>query len=310
MAYRLANVGGFELILNLEDKARAGRLCQYVLKPAAHAIAGLKAAAGGAFASLAARPPRCDPAPSTQAATAALSPEAQSLQERIRATQWYHTIDLGNGVRTPGRFNHYPLLRDYSLPDSLAGLSALDVATMNGFWAFEMERRGASVTALDVGTLGDLDIPPAERARLTPEQLAEPRGTGFLLAREALRSNVRYEKLNVYELSPERSGRFDFVFAGDLLLHLMNPVRAAANICSVTSGVAHIVDCFNPYLPHMTMLYHGAEQGTWWGMSLSALERVLRDAGFRNVELIHRFKAPSQPGQKAWMWRAVFRCSM
>jgi hypothetical protein len=98
MAYRLANVGGFELILSLEDRARAGRLCQYVLKPAAHAIAGLKAAAGGAFASLAARPARPDPASCAQTAVAALSPETQSLQDRVRAIEWYHTIDLGNGA--------------------------------------------------------------------------------------------------------------------------------------------------------------------------------------------------------------------
>ncbi len=308
MAYRLANVGGFELILNLEDRARAGALWQYFFKPAAHAASGVRAAAGGALSTMFSRPRRGDPQP-VSAKTDPLTPEQQTLAGRVRALEWYHTIDLGNGLRTPGRFNHYPLLRDYSLPESLAGLRALDVATMNGFWAFEMERRGADVTALDVATLGDLDIPPNERARLTPGQLAEPRGSGFFLASEILGSKVRREPLNVYDLSPERLGRFDFVFVGDLLLHLMNPVKAAANICSVTSGVAHVVDCFNPYLPKMTMLYQGAEQGTWWGMSLSALERVLWDAGFRKVELVHKFRAPSQPGQKAWMWRAVFRCT-
>ena len=115
--------------------------------------------------------------------------------------------------------------------------------------------------------------------------------------------------LNVYDLSVERTGQFDFVFVGDLLLHLMNPMKAAANICNVTSGVAHVVDCFNPYLQKTSMLYLGAEQGTWWGFSLSALERCLWDAGFKKVELLHKFKAPSQPGQASWMWRAVFRCT-
>jgi len=115
--------------------------------------------------------------------------------------------------------------------------------------------------------------------------------------------------MSVYDLTPERAGKFDFVMMGDLLLHLMNPVKAAANVCSVTKGVAHVVEYFNPYLPKNTVLYQGAEQSTWWGFSIDALEWVLRDAGFSKVELIHKFRAPTFPGQKAWMWRAVFRCT-
>ena len=152
-------------------------------------------------------------------------------------------------------------------------MRALDVATMNGFWAFEMERRGArEVIALDVEKLGDLDISPVARPRMTAEEkAASAGGPGFFCAREILGSKVERRTLNVYNLSPDTASKFDFVFVGDLLLHLMNPVQAVANICQVTSGVAHIVDCFSPYLPKMTMQYLGAEQGTWWGISLTAL---------------------------------------
>src|SRR5205814_679334 len=102
---------------------------------------------------------------------------------------WYHTIDLGHGIETPGRFNHRPLLPQYMLPDSLAGLRVLDVATNNGFWAFEMERRGArEVVAVDVRTHGELDVPPHERLNLSAEKLAEPRDTGFNVAKEILGS--------------------------------------------------------------------------------------------------------------------------
>ncbi|HXA65836.1 MAG TPA: methyltransferase domain-containing protein [Bryobacteraceae bacterium] len=309
MAYRLANIRGFELVLNLDDRARSSSLWQYCLKPAAHTL-GRAAAAAGALASLTGS---SKPAPQAAArqVTQAPTPEQQRILDRIKGIEWYHTIDLGNGIQTPGRFNHIPLLRDYLLPERLDGMRALDVATMNGFWAFELERRGArEVVALDVANLGDLDLPPIQRARMTSAELAvSGGGGGFVAAREILNSKVERRTMTVYDLSPETAGKFDFVFVGDLLLHLMNPIQAAANICQVTSSVAHVVDCFSPYLPKMTMQYLGAEQATWWGISLSALERILWDAGFKKVELLHKFKAPSQPGQPAWMWRAVFRCT-
>jgi tRNA (mo5U34)-methyltransferase len=309
MAYRLANIAGFELMLNLDDRARSSGLWQYCFKPAVHAASRLRSAVSGAITSVAeSKEPTAKVAQPLPAA--APTAEQRRILDRIQGIEWYHTIDLGNGVLTPGRFNHLPLLDDYRLPTRLDGMRALDVATMNGFWAFQMEKRGArEVLALDVEKLGDLDVPPIERARMTPEDLAIPRGTGFFAAKEILGSNVDRRNLNVYDLSPETTGKFDFVFVGDLLLHLMNPIKAAANICKVTSGVAHVVDCFSPYLPKRTMMYLGAEQGTWWGISLSALERILWDAGFKKVELLHKFKAPTQPGQGAWMQRAVFRCT-
>ena len=56
---------------------------------------------------------------------------------------WYHTIDLGDGVVTAGLYDHRPLVPCYGLPDDLVGLSALDVGPAHGFFAFELEARGA-----------------------------------------------------------------------------------------------------------------------------------------------------------------------
>ncbi|HEY3442738.1 MAG TPA: methyltransferase domain-containing protein [Paludibaculum sp.] len=309
MAYRLGRVAGKEVQITLDDQDRASGLWQYVLKPAGHAFAGVSAAVEGAMTALTtvdAPGARHVPGP-----TANPTPEQKAILERIAGIDWYHTIDLGHDICTPGRFNHIPLLDQYRLPESLAGKRCLDVATMNGFWAFEMERRGAKeVVALDVATLGDLDMPPRQRARLNQEALSEPRGSGFYAAKEILGSRVERVALNVYDLSPEVLGSFDFVMVGDLLLHLMNPLKAAANVCSVTSssGMAHFVECYSPYLPRMAMTYQSADQGTWWGFSLSALKRILWDAGFDNLEMTFKFRAPTQPGEKPWMWRAVFDC--
>lgn len=54
---------------------------------------------------------------------------------------WYHTIDLGGSVETPG-YVDWRGYADRILPAELRGLRALDVGTYDGFWAFEMEKRG------------------------------------------------------------------------------------------------------------------------------------------------------------------------
>src|SRR5437016_1983956 len=56
------------------------------------------------------------------------------------------------------------------------GMRALDVGTWDGFWAFEMERRGADVLALDLDDPQDLDWPPRRRP---PVGATERRGEGF-----------------------------------------------------------------------------------------------------------------------------------
>src|SRR6478672_7410803 len=76
--------------------------------------------------------------------------ETRELTEAISAIAWYHTLELAPGVVTPGWLDHRGILADIPLPPSLAGKRCLDVGTFNGFWAFEMERRGGEVVAIDV----------------------------------------------------------------------------------------------------------------------------------------------------------------
>ena len=61
----------------------------------------------------------------------------------IATQRWWHTIDVGPGLATPGSWDLRPMAERIPWPASLAGARCLDVGTMDGFWAFEMERRGA-----------------------------------------------------------------------------------------------------------------------------------------------------------------------
>ena len=72
----------------------------------------------------------------------------------------------------------FPHLRETAsrvLPESLAGVRALDIGTFDGFWAFEMERRGAEVVAIDIERVGQAQLPPSNRSRLEREALGELR---------------------------------------------------------------------------------------------------------------------------------------
>ena len=64
---------------------------------------------------------------------------------------WYHVIDLGHGLRTPGAFEMGQYWDKYPWPDSFAGLRILDVGASNGFFSIEFAKRGAKeVIALDL----------------------------------------------------------------------------------------------------------------------------------------------------------------
>src|ERR687892_746614 len=134
----------------------------------------------------------------------------QELRDRLPELTWYHTQELAPGVVTPGMFDLRPYVDRYGIPADLSGLRVLDVGTFEGFWAFELERRGAEVIALDVDRIQDLDWPP----RLRPAEDGE-RGEGFRLARDALGSSVDRVGMSIYSATPEAlGGRFDLVFCG------------------------------------------------------------------------------------------------
>jgi tRNA (mo5U34)-methyltransferase len=225
-----------------------------------------------------------------------LSPE--ELRDTVARYPWYHTLDLGQGVFTPGMFDHRPVLDRYPLPADLTGKRCLDVATMDGYWAFEMERRGAaSVTALDLENPADLDWPASLRGD-HDKSLDETKAERFALAKSALSSNVERVVLSAYDLSPQL-GMFDFVFCGDLLLHIKDPVTAVENIHSVCTESAVIVNVIKKFRFHenrpMAEL-DGIDVFEWWVTNMTGLIRIVKAAGFARVEPAETFELPFSGG--------------
>ena len=231
--------------------------------------------------------------------------------ERLRP--WYHTHDLGAGVVTPGVFDHRPMLDRYMLPADLSGKRCLDVGTMDGFWAFEMERRGAEeVVAADLGAADELDWPPLWREQVTTEQLDENKEKRFALVQEVSGSRVERVVRSVYELDSDL-GQFDLVFCGDLLIHLKDPITAMQRMKSVCRGSTIIV---NPIVRfrfgrrRALIEFDGIDEFQWWLLSEAALERMMRAVGFARVELGESFELPATPGGEWKGLRGVVRGSV
>lgn len=201
---------------------------------------------------------------------------------------WYHTIELPGGNTTPGLYDMPRILPRVGMPDSLEGKRCLDVGTGDGFWAFEMERRGASeVVATDVEGWHLLDWPPApgSRPRTNTGQIS-PR---FALAHEALASRVEWVPISVYDTRPELLGTFDLVFVGSMLLHLRDPVRALAAVRTVVRGelllnevVSLPLTMLRPRRPAARLV--GIEAPTWWIPNVAGLRRLVEAAGFRILD--------------------------
>jgi tRNA (mo5U34)-methyltransferase len=224
-------------------------------------------------------------------------PDSSDLARRVAEhPAWYHTIDLAPGVTTAGFCDLRPFA-PAALPASLAGRRCLDVGTFDGFWAFEMERRGATVHALDLEDGRDADWPPNTRAanEAASAEVGLEWGSGFRLAHEALGSSVQRVLGNVYDLTPEQlGGQVDFVLSGTILQHLRDPVGALERMhdALVPGGDLLMIEAYHVGLTRRHPRrpvgeYRPAVPGslfTWWMPNLSALRAWAITAGFEAVE--------------------------
>jgi len=208
----------------------------------------------------------------------------------VAGTSWYHTIDLPSGVTTPGTVDCRGIVGRTMIPERLDGMRVLDIGTWDGFWAFELERRGAEVLTVDVDDVDLLDWPPrtrlgdADAARR--ERMAVVRlGEGFSIAHAAIGSSVRSAKVSIYDLDPHLLGRFDLVFVGSILVHLRDPVRALAAAVSLADGpvilnesIELVSSLLSPRTPRARFAGDG-DLVLWWHSNLAGVRQIARSAG-------------------------------
>lgn len=200
------------------------------------------------------------------------------LSQALARTGWYHSFELPGGRTIEGLASLDALrarLAQMPIPEDLTGKRVLDIGAWDGWFSFEMERRGAQVVAVDCVEVEN-----------------------FRFIHQELRSKVDYRVMDVYELTPERIGHFDIVLFLGVLYHVKHPLLALEKICALTKELA-VVDSFViDYeadwsktihdLPRME-LYETDELGgqfdNWFGPNLSCVMALCRTAGFARVEV-------------------------
>jgi len=205
---------------------------------------------------------------------------------------WYHTFELPDGVVTKGFYDLREVSQKVPMPGSLVGKRCLDAASADGFWAFEMARRGAD----EVVSL-DLDDPSQKDWQGIHAEDDLKKGTGdaaarFALVREALGfSNVKRVDMNLYDINPEALGRFDYVFIGSVLLHLGDPGRALKAIRTVLKpdgellsfeAISLLLSAVSRKVP-LGQLWDGDDLSRWWTPNMAGHRRLVHAAGYEII---------------------------
>jgi tRNA (mo5U34)-methyltransferase len=212
---------------------------------------------------------------------------------RVEAQSWYHTLEVAPGVVTDGWFDLRDQVHHYGLPERLDGLRVLEVGTWDGFWAFELESRGAAeVVALDLDDERDLDWPPRRRPATFPETA---RGAGFALAAELRGSRVRRVVRSIYDATPDELGTFDLVFCSAVLLHLRDQLRALERMAGLCTGrliLAEEYDRASGLVPFPVSRYLADRENAvvFWLPSIRTWKRMVWSAGFDTVEQHAKFR--------------------
>lgn len=132
------------------------------------------------------------------------------LDQQIDALgPWFHNLHLPNGTQTApqhwlGDFPHFKWQQIcHFVPQDLSGWSVLDIGCNAGFYSFELAKRGATVTAVDV------DARYLRQARWAARQFG-------------LEDRVQFQQSQVYDLARD-SQTYDLVWFMGVFYHLRYP---------------------------------------------------------------------------------------
>ena len=225
---------------------------------------------------------------------------------------WHHSIDLGDGVVTPGSKTPHHIwdeLRRLRLPD-MAGKSVLDVGAWDGYYTLHAEHYGASrVVALD-HYAWSIDFPKAAaymarqlagrqpiRAFHTVPELWDPVGLpgkrGFDLASRLRNSRAEVVVDDFMTMDVQRLGTFDVVLFLGVIYHLEEPLRALRRLRQVTRGVAVIESEAvvlrggdGPLWQFVDAAQMHDDPTIWWVPTAEGLRAMCFAAGFSSAEIV------------------------
>jgi len=205
--------------------------------------------------------------------------ETAELLSRIDAAKpWFHSIDLGNGIVTPGITPLAGAMQNAAIYCShVKGHSVLDVGAWDGFYSFQAKRYGAKrVLAADHFCWG-----------------ASGQGSksGFDLSNEVLGLEIESRVIDIPDLIEANVGRFDTVLYNGIFYHYfdsLTPLRNLCQLCNYTLTLETLLDLRHLDRPAMTFfpgeIMAGQSRTQGWGANLRLLHDLLRYVGFIEIE--------------------------
>ncbi|MCU7495053.1 MAG: TIGR04290 family methyltransferase [Ignavibacteria bacterium] len=207
---------------------------------------------------------------------------------------WFHNLHLPDGTQTAP--NHplgdFPSFKwekiSGAIPKSLKGWNVLDIGCNAGFYSFELARRGAYVTGID------LDGHYLRQARWAARQFG-------------LQEKVKFRKMQIYDLA--HSGTtYDMVVFMGVFYHLRYPLLALdivaqkfkklllfQTLTMPGEEVMEMVDdlpienrevMLNSGWPKMAFIENSlaGDATNWWAPNHAAVEAMLRSGGLEVVK--------------------------
>jgi tRNA (mo5U34)-methyltransferase len=203
-----------------------------------------------------------------------------SKQQIISHINWFHRIDLGEGVVTPGDDDSAAKLTKLKFPEDLTGKTFLDIGAWDGFFSFEAERRGASRVLATDSFVWDGNVPGKSKE-------------GFLTARSLLNSNVEDMHIDPLNVSPQAVGMWDVVLLAGVLYHLKHPwllIERAASVTRELLIVETATDLNFMRRPAITIYTRGelaGDQTSLCAPNVAGLKAMLSNSGFRRVNVVY-----------------------
>jgi len=189
--------------------------------------------------------------------------------ELMNKIKWMHEIELEPGVLTPSIWKHNIKERStsiYGMPTDLTNKTVLDVGCWDGGFAFEAEKRGGDVTAIDI---------------YQNQNIA--RQEAFNFAHRILNSKVKFEYKNVYELNGD--DKYDIVFFYGVLYHIDNIFDAMEKLAKSTkemliieTALTHDKEILFNKIPICEWGFNSSnDHYNRWFPNLAFLEKISKD---------------------------------
>lgn len=231
----------------------------------------------------------------------------EQLRSQLAGVPFYHSFSLSNCVHVDGDYNIEATLSQYAFPQDMTGWRVLDIGPASGWFSFYFEALGADVTVVetrgyrDFDRFGDRNYAPPNRP---PDRIQEgrpiwfgPVSKSFWLMHDTLKSKVRWVNARIYDVTPELFGgaTFDFVFIGQLLLHLRDPIgalKAARSVCHGTCFTTTYdwLEHEESVMPMQAMPWTALDTISWFLPNKAAYALWLKGAGFTDVDVERRLE--------------------